>query len=264
MITITINDITTCLEKVAPLSFKESFDNPGLAYGNPDAPCTGVFVCLDVSEEVVEKAAKANCNLIVSHHPLIFRGLKNLLATNNVNRTLLKAIEHGIALYSSHTNLDAARLGVNTLLAKKLGISNFTPFQRERSEGNYFGIGGVGELESPIGERDFLLMLKQRLNIPSIRYVSGSKERIQRVALCSGSGAEFIPDAIECKADAFLCGDIKYHQFLDAEGQILLADIGHFESEAHIKEHIISIISENFCNFVPLLWDEAPNRVKSI
>lgn len=264
MKTITINDITTCLERVAPLSFKESFDNPGLIYGNPDTPCTGVFVCLDVSETVIEKAANANCNLIISHHPLIFKGLKNLLATTNVNRALLKAVEHGIALYSSHTNLDAARIGVNTLLAKKLGLGNFTPFQRDRMEESYFGIGGVGDLENPIGERDFLLMLKQRLNIPSIRYVSGQREQICRVALCSGSGAEFVPDAIECKSDAFLCGDIKYHQFLDAEGQILLADIGHFESEAHIKEHIVSIISENFCNFVPLLWDDAPNRVKSI
>ncbi len=112
--------------------------------------------------------------------------------------------------------------------------------------------------------KDFLLFVKKTLNIENIRYVEGKGEQIKTVALCSGSGSEFIPVAMAQKADFYLTGDLKYHDFLDSEHQILLADIGHFESEAPIKKRIVSIISENFCNFVPLFWDEEPNRIKNI
>lgn len=261
---VSIGKIIDAMEELAPLSFQEGFDNAGLLCGNKDDVCTGVFVCLDVSESVIEEAVRKSCNMIISHHPLIFRGVKNLLPSTNVNRCLLKALQHGIALYSSHTNLDAAADGVNTLLAKTLGIENFVPFSGERADGLYFGIGGVGELRTAKEERAFLEQVKKTLNIHTIRYVSGKTKQIKRVAICSGSGAEFISLALAKEADCYLTADLKYHEFLDAENHILLADIGHFESEAIVKQHIASIISKKFCNFVSLFWDEAPNRVKYI
>ncbi len=261
---ITIGQITDVLESIAPLSFQESYDNAGLLCGSKDWECTGVFVCLDISENVIEQALDKGCNLIISHHPLIFKGIKNLLPTTNVNCCILKALNHNLALYSSHTNLDAAKEGVNRWLADKLGLENFRPFFPEKSIGNYFGIGGIGHLKEEMEDKEFLCEVKKRLGIECMRYVSGRTDRIHNVALCSGSGSEFIPVAIAQGADCYLTSDIKYHEFLDAENQIVLADIGHFESEAIIKERIVAIISKNFCNFVPLFWDEMPNRVKNI
>lgn len=261
---ISIGKIIDVLEVVAPLSFQEGFDNAGLLCGDRDDECTGVFVCLDVSENVIEEAKARSCNLIISHHPLIFRGLKNLLPTSNVNKCVLKALQYGMTLYSSHTNLDAAADGVNTLLAKTLGIENFVPFSNERQEANYFGIGGIGELKREMEEREFLENVKEKLNAHNIRYVSGRSKRIKRVALCSGSGGEFIPVASAKGADCYLTADLKYHDFLDMENRMLLADIGHFESEEIVKRHIVSLISKNFCNFVPLFWDRTSNRVKNI
>ena len=261
---ISIGSIIDVLERVAPLSFQEDFDNAGLLCGNKDNLCSGVFVCLDVSEGVIEEAKEKSCNLIISHHPLIFRGLKNLLPNTNVNKCMLKALQYDMTLYSSHTNLDAAAEGVNTLLAKTLGIENFIPFSEGRQEANYFGIGGIGELREEMEEKEFLERVKVKLNIHNIRYVSGRNKRIKRVALCSGSGGEFIPVALAKGADCYLTADLKYHDFLDMENRILLADIGHFESEAIVKRHIASLISKNFCNFVPLFWDQTSNRVKNI
>lgn len=261
---IKIGDITDLLESIAPLSFQEHYDNAGLFCGSKDEVCSGVFVCLDVSEKVIDNAIEKGCNLIVSHHPLVFRGLKSLLPQNNVAKTVLKAVTNNICLYSSHTNLDAAKDGVNTLLAKTIGLEGFEPFNVGQSDPRYFGIGGMGFLSEPLMVEPFLRKVKDALSNPHIRYVEGRNKQIKSVALCSGSGSEFIPLAIEKGADCYLTGDLKYHDFLDAEGRIVLADIGHFESEALIKRHIVSIISKNFCNFVPLFCDDLPNRVKSL
>lgn len=261
---IKIGDITDLLETIAPLSFQEHYDNAGLFCGSKDEVCRGVFVCLDVSEQVIDEAIERGCNLIISHHPLVFRGLKSLLPQNNVAKTVLKALANNISLYSSHTNLDAAKDGVNPLLAKTIGLENFEPFNAMQSDPRYFGIGGMGFLPEPLTVETFLLKVKDALSNPYIRYVEGRKKQIKSVALCSGSGSEFISLAIEKGADCYLTGDLKYHDFLDAEGRIVLADIGHFESEALIKQHIVSIISKNFCNFVPLFCDDLPNRVKSL
>ena len=148
MRTITIGEIITDLDKTIPLSWQESYDNAGLLCGNKEEKCTGIYVCFDISESVVEKAIANNCNLIVSHHPLVFRAMKRFTSKDNVTTTLLKAITNNIALYSSHTNLDASNPGVNTILANKLGIRNIRPLCEDTrtNEEGFFGIGGIGAL----------------------------------------------------------------------------------------------------------------------
>ncbi len=261
-----IDEIVSTLENAIPLDWQESFDNSGLLCGDKDVICSGVVVCFDVCEAVIDLAIEKKCNLIISHHPLVFRGLKKFTGEDNVTKTLLKAIKNDIAVYAAHTNLDSvASIGVNTTLAKKLRLNNVRPLQNDsRAEQGYFGIGGIGELEQETDFKDFLLQVKNDLNINNIKFIEGKNPKIKTVAFCGGSGSEFIEKAIELNADCYLTGDIKYHQFLDCEGRILLADIGHFESESFIIDELIGLLSEKFCNFVRLFRSEIPNKVKNI
>lgn len=263
---ITIGNITDELEKAAPLSWQESYDNAGLLCGDKNTICTGVYVCFDINESIVNKAIENNCNLIVSHHPLVFRALKNFTGNDNVTNTLLKSIKNDLSLYSAHTNLDSASPGVNTILAEKIGLKNVRPLSADITgkEEGFFGIGGIGELEEETYFETFLLHVKKALGIHNIKYIEGKTDKIKTVAFCGGSGYDFIEDALRQNADCFLTADVKYHQFLDNEKSILLADIGHFESESFIKEYLIALLSEKFCNFVPLFMDEAPNKIKNI
>jgi dinuclear metal center YbgI/SA1388 family protein len=263
---LTIKDISDFLDKTIPLSWQESYDNAGLLYGNKEAICTGVYVCFDINCEIIDNAIKNNCNFILSHHPLVYKSLKKFTGTDNVTCALTKAIENKVALYASHTNLDsAANMGVNTLLAEKIGLKNIRPLHKEDiADNGYFGLGAIGELEKETDVVEFLKEVKSILNIHNIKYVSGKTYKVKTIALCGGSGTDFIDDAIREKADCFLTGDIKYHQFLDYENHLILADIGHFESESFIKEYLISLLSEKFCNFVPLFLDNSANHIKNI
>lgn len=263
---IRIKDIADFLDKTIPLSWQESYDNAGLLYGEKEEKCTGIYVCFDINNEVIDKAIENNCNFIVSHHPLIYKALKNFTNNDNVTTALIKAIKNNIALYCAHTNLDSAKnMGVNTMLAEKIGLTKIRPLHKENiSDEGYFGLGAIGELKEEKNIKDYLLEVKNILGIHNIKYVKGKKDSIKTVALCGGSGTDFINDAFEAEVDCFLTGDVKYHQFLDCENRIILADIGHFESECFIKEYLISLLSEKFCNFVPLFLDNSANHIMNI
>ena len=263
---ITIRDISNFLDKTIPLSWQESYDNAGLLYGNKDTICTGIYVCFDINSEIIDKAIENNCNFVVSHHPLVYKSLKKFTSEDNVTTTLTKAIENKVALYAAHTNLDSAsNMGVNTLLAEKIGLKNIRPLHKENiSDSGYFGLGAIGELEKEEEATAFLKKVKEILNIHNIKYVKGKRNKLKTIALCGGSGTDFVNEAIEAEVDCFLTGDVKYHQFLDCENRLLLADIGHFESECFIKEYLISLLSEKFCNFVPLFLDNSANHIKNI
>lgn len=263
---IKISDIVDFLDSKIPLSWQESYDNAGLLYGHKEADCTGIYICFDMNCKVIEDAIKNNCNFVLSHHPLVYKSLRKFTSDDNVTTTLLKAIENNVALYASHTNLDsAATMGVNTILAQKLNLKNIRALHKENiTDEGYFGLGVIGELEKEIDATEFLKNVKSILNIHNIRYVSGKKDKIKTVALCGGSGMDFVDDALRENVDCFLTGDIKYHQFLDCENHILLADIGHFESENFIKEYLFSLLSEKFCNFANLHLDNSANHIKNI
>jgi len=351
----TITEIITPLEKLAPLAYQESYDNCGLLTGNSNWECSGVLCTLDVTAAVVLEAKEKGCNLIVAHHPIIFSGLKKITGKNYVEQTVIAAIKNDIAIYAIHTNLDNVIAGVNNKIADKIGLINrqiLAPKQNLSSKlfvfvpendaekvkeaifsaggghiANYsecsfssqgtgtfkgnensnptigepmvrstipeikievilpnylqnyvvtkmieahpyeevaydilplnnsyqtVGSGIVGELKSGIGELEFLNLLKQQFNLKVIKHTKFLERPIKKVALCGGSGSFLMKNAIAEKADIYITSDIKYHDFFDAEGKILVADIGHWESEQFTVELLIEFLQSKSPTFAVL------------
>ncbi|MBC5991656.1 Nif3-like dinuclear metal center hexameric protein [Pontibacter cellulosilyticus] len=364
MITI-IKDVTDHLEQLAPLRYQESYDNAGLLTGNPKDEVRAVLISLDCTEEVVEDAISKGCNLIVAHHPIIFKGLKSLTGKNYVERTIIKAIQNNIAIYASHTNLDSVVNGVNTKIADRLelqqqrilankpqtlmqlvtfvpventeavlaalhqagagnigeysncsfqvqGTGRFLPSENAdpkigqpgkpeqvqenrlevifpaylqgkimaalraahpyeevahylyslENQNQEVGIGVIGELERGLSEEEFLAYLKEKMELQGLRYTTVGTKNIKRVAVCGGAGSFLIKDALRQGADALVTGDVKYHEFFDAEGRMMIADIGHYESEVYTKEIFYDTISKNFTNFAVYLTNVNTNPVR--
>ncbi len=227
----TVRDIVRSIEEYAPVSLQEKYDNTGLQLGNPDAEVKSVLVCLSVTEDVLAEALRRDCNMILSHHPLLFKGLKCISGRTSCERIVINAIKHDIVLYAAHTNLDFAIDGVSYEMAHQLDLHIDGPFI-PTTPGAETGLGIIGNMAEPVPALEFLRMLKTTFSVKSLRYSADtSKIVIRRVALCGGSGSSFINDAIEAGADAYVCGDLKYHDFDSFASQILLADIGHYESE---------------------------------
>lgn len=348
-----INELTRFLEEIAPLALQESYDNSGLLVGDPETEVTQALIALDCTEEVVEEAIKEGCNLIITHHPIIFKGLKRITGANYIERVVIKAIRHGIALYAIHTNLDNVTGGVNSKIADKLGLEAqaiLSPKQNTLKKlavfvprshveqvrqslfdagagqiGNYdecsfnaagygtfragqtaqphvgeigeqhreeetrievifpahlerniilsmyeahpyeevaydlyklenvyreVGSGMIGNLPEAIAPVAFFELLKQNLGVKMIRHTALPEGgAIKRVAVCGGSGGFLLKDAIRSGADVFVTADYKYHEFFDADGKILIADVGHFESEQFTQELLLEIIQKKFPTF---------------
>ena len=251
----TLRDISDLIESAAPLSWQESWDNSGwqVAPLGLDIPCTGALLCLDVTPDAVAEAADAGLNLIVSHHPLIFRGLKQIVdgpgATPQV-KAVTDAIRRGIAVYSSHTALDSAPAGPSRWLADRLGLGNLSILDPSAAPGADHGLGLVGDLPEPLTLTRFAALVQDVYGGP-VSFTPGPDPaaEVVRVALCSGSGGEFIPAALAAGADAYITSDIRYHDLLDWGRRIILADTGHYESEICTKSIFSAIISEKFPNF---------------
>lgn len=347
-----IKEVLQTIEQLAPLPLQESYDNSGLQVGDANREVTGILLCIDVTEDVIEEAISLGCNLVISHHPIAFRPFKSLTGKNYVERCMIQAIRNNIALYAAHTNLDNARGGVNYRLAQMLELQNVkilqplenallkfvttVPLQYAESVrnalfnagaghiGNYdscsynlsgegtfrakeganphigeidqlhfepevrietvipvmkreevlrallavhpyeepvfdlypiannwpqHGSGVVGVLPEPMPEQEFLYLLKDIFNLPTIQHSKMQGREIRDVALCGGAGAFLIPQAITYGADAFITGEAKYNDFFDVEGRILLAVVGHYESEICTKEIFFEIISRKFPTF---------------
>jgi len=244
-----LKDIIQVLESVAPPHLQESYDNAGLIVGDPETPLKGVLFCLDSTEAVVEEAIRKGCNLIVAHHPIVFKGLKRFNGAGYVERTVMQAIRNDIALYAIHTNLDNVHSqGVNAKIAQKLGLSN-TRILSPKPGQTEIGAGLLGQLAAPMEELDFLNMVKQALRTNCVRYTALRGRPVQRVAVCGGSGSFLLRDALAAGADAFVTADFKYHEFFDAEGRLVIADVGHFESEQFTIELLFEIIYEKYPTF---------------
>ncbi len=253
-----IKELTSFLEQHAPLEFQESYDNSGLIVGYETAELHAVLICLDVTEEVVEEAITLGCNLIVSHHPVIFQGLKRLTGQNYIQRTVWKAIRNDIAIYAAHTNLDNTLIhGVNDNIAARIGLKDISPLQAKPAvlaekygkEADSVGTGLVGYLEAPTAPLEVLAQIKQGLNVPCLKYTKLPEHKIQKIALCGGAGGFLLKRAIAAKADLFLSSDFKYHEYFNADGRIIIADIGHFESERYTIDVLFKLINDNFHTF---------------
>ena len=257
----TVKDILNCITEIAPLQWQESYDNAGLQVGDLNAEAYKALVCLDITEGIVDEAVAKNCNVIVSHHPLIFRGLKHLTPETYIERAVMKAIKHDIAMISMHTNLDNSYQGVSCMLAERLGLKKLHLLQPSTDEPEICGAGMIGEFDIPMEETDFLDFVANQIGSPCLRHSSLTGRKIQKVALCGGSGSPFMGDALKKHADAYLTADIKYHDFFVPEGNILLVDGGHFETEQFTKELICGLIRKKFPTFAAEIAETRTNAV---
>ena len=249
-----IKEVCQYLESLAPLHFQESYDNAGLIVGNEKEKVKTAIVCLDSTEEVIDEAIALGANLVIAHHPIIFSGLKRITGQNYIERVIIKAIKNNIAIYAIHTNLDSILYhGVNEMIAQKLGIENLRILCPKKVENDHqfggVGAGIIGELARPAEETFFLEKLKSKMACQVIRHTKLLGHPIQTVAICGGSGSFLLPDAIAQGAQIFISADFKYHQFFDANDQILIADIGHYESEQFTISLLHRLLTDKFTTF---------------
>jgi len=359
-----IKEVIAYLEKLAPLSYAEDFDNVGLLVGDRNNSVTNVLVTLDTLEETVEEAIVKNCNLIVSFHPILFKGIKSITGANYIERVLIKAIQNNIAIYAMHTALDNVKMGVSGKMAQILGIENIQVLvpkskmikklttyvpnkyaenlrkalfkagaghignyencsfstggigtylpneeanpsigtigklqeESETSIGVYFekqnekailaalfkvhpyeevayevvtldnlhqdiGLGVYGDLPKAIDEKSFLELLKINFKTSNIRHSQFLNKPISKVAFLGGSGSFALNNAIGVGADAFVSADFKYHDFFGAEKSILIADIGHYESEQYTKNLLVDYLTKKFTNFAIVLAETNTNPI---
>ena len=359
-----IGEITNYLESLAPLSSQESYDNCGLITGSKNTEITNALIALDCTEAIIDEAIRRNCNMVIAHHPIVFKGLKKLTGKNYVERTVIKAIKNDIAIYAIHTNLDNYRFGVNKKMGDLLGIKNPKVLQPAEQKlvklavfvpeahveklanalfeagaghiGNYSdcsfstagtgtfkaqdganpfvgkagerhhepeqklevlvsshrlspvlqamrnnhpyeeiaydvfpllntnafeGAGMIGELENPMNETEFLQKLKTTFKAGIVRHTPLLNKPVKRVAWCGGSGSFLLSKAISAGADFYITGDFKYHEFFDTENQLVIADIGHFESEQFTIDLIGAFLQEKFPTFAPCLAETNTNPV---
>lgn len=230
-----LKDIIHIIESVAPLSYQENWDNSGLQVGNPRADIKAVLLTTDVTESVVAEAIQRGCGLIISHHPLLFSGLRHLCGATPVERCVETAIRHGIAIYSAHTSMDSYLHGVSGRMAETLGINDYRILVPAKDGADY-GLGVIGKLPASMPFADFLSMLKTRFGAPYLRYTSPLAEQVQTIAMCGGAGAEFAEQAIEQGADVYITADVKYHEMQAADGRIALIDMDHWVSEHFTRD----------------------------
>jgi dinuclear metal center YbgI/SA1388 family protein len=360
-----IKEITNYLESLAPISSQESYDNSGLIVGDPNQEVSKILVSLDCIEKTVDEAIETGCNMIISHHPIVFRGLKKINGSDYIQHTVIKAIKNDVAIYAIHTNLDNYRYGVNAEIGKRMGLSNLkilapknqvlnklvclvpndqleevrqamfdagagnignysscsfsahgigtfepnqnaNPFSGEIgkrahenearlevlvpshsvggvilamknahpyeevpydaytliNENEFEGAGMYGQLATEMDEVEFLTQLKDRFNCGIIRHTELSGKKIKTVAFCGGAGSFLLSKAKRVKADIFITGDYKYHEFFDAEGEIIIADIGHYESEQYTSSLLKEILTKKFPKFAVQLSRKNTNPIK--
>ena len=260
-----VRDLMEFLNGVAPFDLQEDYDNAGLIVGRETQVVTGVIVSLDATEEVIEEAIDKGCNVVLSHHPILFKGIKRLNGSNYVERAIIKAIKNDIALIAIHTNLDnVLSNGVNERIAMTIGLQDIEILRNKNSlHTDYLvGSGVIGFMPESMPAKDFLVHLKEKMKAGCIKYTEIVKENIRKVAICGGSGGFLLNDAIGQRADIFVTSDYKYHEFFDADGKIIIADIGHYESEQYTIDLLLELIKDNFITFAAHYTNHNTNPVK--
>ena len=251
-------DVMDIMERIAPKKLAEDWDNPGLLVGSPDDEVQRILVCLDVREETAARAAKEDFQMIVSHHPVIFRGLKKLRTDLPDGRLLGALLRTGVAVFAAHTNLDCAEGGVNDVLAARIGLDLATIAPLGNANSLAESLGRVGKLPKPMEAKIFAEQAKKGLGASSVRFISGGNHPVKKVGVCSGSGAEFIERAAFMGCDAFVTGDVRYH---DAQRASVLGihvvDAGHFATEQPVVEILAARLSEELAGKVEVVADDS-------
>ncbi|MBQ0020794.1 MAG: Nif3-like dinuclear metal center hexameric protein [Bacteroidales bacterium] len=247
-----IKEIIDALEQFAPLPLQESYDNAGLQVGLTEVEASGALLCLDVTEDVVREAIEMDCNLIVAHHPLLFRGLKTVSDKTQVERVVRMAVRNDITIYAAHTNLDNVEDGVNYKIAEKLGLVDvqmINPRKVKVMAGGHersvlAGTGVMGYLLAPLDSLVFLERVKSAFGVECLMHNELLSRSVQSVALCGGAGDFVLDDAIRLEADAFLTGEMHYHQYFGHEQELQIAVLGHYQSEQFTTEIFRNVIED--------------------
>ena len=240
-----VKDIISVLEEFAPLSVQESWDNSGLCVGSPEDEVTSVLLGLDCTPALVDEAVACGADMIVTHHPLIFKGVKKISPEDQTGEAIIKAIRAGISVYAAHTSADKVLAGVSGAMAERLGLKNVRILD-EDGEGT--GLGTVGEFEVPMTSEEALALVKERFGLKVVKASKPLEGKIERVAMCGGSGGSLIGAAMKSGAQLYISGDISYHNFFTQPG-FMIMDIGHYESEIEIVDILFSLIRKNFPTF---------------
>ena len=256
-----IKEVLSALERFAPLPLQESWDNAGLQMGLTETEVSGALLCLDVNERIVDEAIAKGCNLIVSHHPLLFRGLKTISDLTDVQRTTMRAIQQGIAVISMHTNMDNARGGVNWRIAEKLGLSGVEFMSAKLVNGVEAGSGVIGELAEPTAADDFIIAVKKAFGVECAMCNELLRRPIKRVAICGGAGDFLLDEAVKNQADAFITGEMHYHQYFGYEQQIQICVIGHYQSEQYTAEIFEEIIQKECLGVKTVIAETCTNPI---
>ena len=236
-------EIMAALERTAPLRLQEEGDNSGLQVGFPEAEVSAVLVCLDITEAVIEEAAAKGCQLVLSHHPLIYRPLRQVSDATYQQRCVAKALSASVALYSAHTCLDKAPGGVNHKMAELIGLQDLRWLAPD--EGEEAGFGLVGELPVPEKDVDFLVRVKRTFRVKALRHSIPDERLVRRVAVCGGSGNSFLQEAIRAGVDCYVTGEFRYHDYFDNQG-VLLAELGHYQSEQFTQDLLLDLLRKEF------------------
>ena len=240
-----VRDIVSAIEEFAPLSLQESWDNSGLVIGSPEDTVTGVMVGFDCTEELIEEALQKGCNMVVTHHPLIFKGVTSINAKDPVGAAIIAAVKGGVAVYAAHTSADKVIQGVSGDMARKLGLVNV---QILEPDGEGTGLGCIGDFPQPLTADEALAAVKGAFGLKLIRHSRPVEGRISRVAVLGGSGGGDIDEAVRAGAQLYITADVSYHKYFTPEG-FMVMDIGHFESEVGIVDIFLSEIRKKIPTF---------------
>ena len=259
---LTVSDVIGALDAEFPISSQDSWDNSGLLIGNPRQEVTGILFTVDINEQRVEEAMSRGCNMIVAHHPLLFRGTRRVIGDSDEQRTIIQAIRNNVSICAFHTPADLARNGLSYQLGCLIGLNVMSVLSQV---GENCGYGVIGEMPNSVSASDFLSIVARKLGCECIRH-SDYRSSVKRVAVCTGSGSEFIDAAIQAGADAYVTADIKYHQFQIPEGKMMIVDVGHYESEVLSKKLFLDILSKRlvgkFSKFALCISETCSNAIK--
>ena len=245
-----VREITSLIEAFAPLSLQESYDNSGLIVGRDDDEVHGVLLAVDVTEEVIAEAVSEGCDMIITHHPIIFHALKRFNSASQTERCVEETIRRGIVLYAAHTNLDSTPQGMSWRVGTMIGLEGMRVLEPQANNPNV-GFGVVGELAKSEDVIAFMRRVGKLFDVKAVRHsdIPESSSEIRRVAICTGSGHSLIGDALRVGADVYITGDLKYNDFMLGENRMILMDIGHFESEFCAINILDDVLSKKLCNF---------------
>ncbi len=255
-----IREITDVIERYARLEWQESYDNAGLIVGRPDDEVHKALLAVDVTEAVLAEAEREGCDLVITHHPIVFHPLKRFNSADPVQRCVEQAIRKGIALYACHTNLDSAPGGMSWRLAAILGVGDLRVLQPSAADAAV-GFGVVGELSEAEATGAFLRRMQRSLQVQVVRHSDFATAEVRRVAVCTGAGASLIGEARRAGADVYVTADLKYNDFMTPDGALTVADIGHFESEYCAIQLIFDILSKNLITFAVRKSEDSRNPV---